>query len=433
MKKVLIVSPHFPPINAPDMQRVRLALPYLRAHGWEPTVLAVAPESVEGGVRDPLLLETYPTDIRVVRVRGISPRLTRWAGVGSLAWRCGGALRRAGDALLAGEKFDLVFFSTTQWGVLALAPRWRARFGVPYVLDYQDPWLNPYYAKSGARPPGGRLKFAVSQWSARRIEPAALRGAAGLIAVSQSYGEMLAESYPWFDAGRVELLPFGASARDFEVAASHRPANPLIDFDDGKFHLVYTGRCGPDMTFSLTVLFEAFKRYVASHPAEAAGTRFHFIGTDYAPPPMGRDWALPIARAHGVESHVHEHRHRVSYFDALCYLCRADALVGVGSNDPTYAASKIFPYILAARPILLIYNQRSLVLDFAARAKAGARFAFASGSDLMTLAEEVHRRWFVERECERYTGYDEAAFAPYTAEKLTERLAEVFDRAAGKT
>ena len=100
MKKILIVSPHFPPINAPDMQRVRLSLPFLRAQGWEPTVLAVTPESVEGGVRDPMLESTYPVDIRIVRVRGISPRLTRWAGIGSLWWRCGRAVARAGERLL---------------------------------------------------------------------------------------------------------------------------------------------------------------------------------------------------------------------------------------------------------------------------------------------------------------------------------------------
>jgi hypothetical protein len=429
MKKVLIVSPHFPPINAPDMQRVRLALPFLRAHGWEPTVLAVAPESVEGGVRDPLLEQTYPADVRVIRVKGIPPQLTRWAGVGSLTWRCGGALRRVGDALLAREKFDLVFFSTTQWGVLAFGPRWRARFGVPYVLDYQDPWLNPYYAKTGARPPGGRLKFAVSQWAARRVEPHALRDASGVIAVSSSYGDLLATSYPWFDPKRVELLPFGASAEDFKVAVHHRPARPLIDFDDGYLHFVYTGRCGPDMTLSLTILFDAFKRYAASHPTEAARVRFNFIGTDYSPPPLGRDWALPIARKEGVEAYVLEHRHRVPYFDALYYLGRAHALLAVGSNDPTYAASKIFPYILARRPMLLLYHEKSLVLEFAARARVGTRFAFSETSNIYRLAEEVHQRWFVSRESDHYDGFDETAFGPFTAEVLTARLAAVFDRA----
>ena len=113
-RKALIVSPHFPPINAPDMQRARLALPYLRANGWEPVVLAVAPDMIEGGVVEPILEATYPSDIRIVRVRGISPRATRWIGVGSLWLRCGSALRAAGESLLKAEKFDLVFFSTTQ-------------------------------------------------------------------------------------------------------------------------------------------------------------------------------------------------------------------------------------------------------------------------------------------------------------------------------
>ena len=108
MKKVLIVSPHFPPINAPDMQRVRLALPYLRVNGWEPTVLAVAPDCIEGGVRDPLLEQTYPADVQVIRVKGLSPRATRWAGFGNLWFRCGGELRRRRE-LLAAERFDLVF------------------------------------------------------------------------------------------------------------------------------------------------------------------------------------------------------------------------------------------------------------------------------------------------------------------------------------
>ena len=195
-RKVLIVSPHFPPINAPDMQRARLALPYLRSFGWEPVVLAVAPEMVEGGVREPLLEQTYPADIRVERVRGIPPQATRWAGVGSLWLRCGRALRAAGERLLRQERFDLVFFSTTQFDAFSLGPRWKARFGVPYVLDYQDPWINDYYRLTKTIPPGGPLKFGFSQWRARRLEPKALRQAGGVVAVSDSYGPALARNHP---------------------------------------------------------------------------------------------------------------------------------------------------------------------------------------------------------------------------------------------
>lgn len=432
MKKLLIVSPHFPPINAPDMQRVRLALPFLRQHGWEPTVLAVAPEMIEGGVCDPLLEATYPAEVRVIRVRGISQRLTRPLGFGGLWWRCGGALRRAGEQLLATERFDLVFFSTTQFDAFKLGPRWRRRFGVPYVLDYQDPWINDYYRDTKTRPPGGHLKFALTQWMARRAEPRVLREAAAIIAVSDSYGPQLARHHPWFDARRVQLLPFGASAADFAAVATYRPARPLVDFDDGCFHHVYTGRCGPDMSFALAVLFRAFKLLRDTHPELAAKIRFHFIGTDYAPPPLGREWVMPIAHTEGVAENVREHCYRVPYFDALYYLRRADALVAVGSNDPSYSASKIFAYILARRPLLLIFHENSPVLAFARQAAVGLRFQFVGSDDVGPLAAEVHRRWFVEGGRNTFVPFNEAAFAPFTAAVLTGKLAAIFDEATAQ-
>ena len=233
VKKILIVSPHFPPVNAPDMQRVRLALPHLRGLGWEPTVLAVDPSSVEGAVIDPLLERTYPSDIRVIRVKGLPARFTRWAGIGSLWWRCGRALRRAGDALLAEESFDLVFFSTTQFDVFTLGPRWKRRFGVPYVLDYQDPWVNDYYRDTHTRPPGGALKFWFSQFTARRREPAVLRDSFGIVSVSRAYGPDLKRRNPWFRADTVQTIPFGSTPGDLELARRHPPLNPLIPFGDG--------------------------------------------------------------------------------------------------------------------------------------------------------------------------------------------------------
>ncbi|MEL6163125.1 MAG: hypothetical protein AAFR37_04960 [Cyanobacteria bacterium J06628_3] len=63
-RRVLIISPHFPPINAPDHQRVRMSLPYFKEFGWEAHVIAVQPDCVEG-VRDTLLTKTVPDYIPV--------------------------------------------------------------------------------------------------------------------------------------------------------------------------------------------------------------------------------------------------------------------------------------------------------------------------------------------------------------------------------
>lgn len=431
MKKVLIVSPHFPPINAPDMQRVRLALPHLRAQGWEPTVLAVAPESIEGGVREPLLERTYPADVRIVRVAGISPQRTRWLGVGNLWWRCGRALTQAGDRLLAQETFDLVFISTTQFDAFTLGPRWRERFGVPFVVDYQDPWLNDYYERTGTTPPGGRLRYALSQRRAKRAEPPVLRAAAGVIAVSDAYPAMLARHHRWFDPARVVVLPFGAAEADLAAARDHRPAEPLVDFEDGNVHHVYAGRCGPDMAEALRILFRGFRTFRESGAARAARMRFHFIGTGYAPPPLGEDTVLPVARAEGVADVVHEHRYRVPYFDALSYLQRAQALVAVGSDDASYSASKLFPYLLARRPLALVFHAASPVLRMVEDLGGGLAFPFPGerGAD---VAAQLAQRWFSDEGYRRVVSLNETAFARYAAASLTAQLAAVFDRAAAK-
>jgi hypothetical protein len=411
------------------MQRTRLALPYLRANGWEPVVLAVGPDKVEGGVVEPLLEDTYPADIRIIRVKGIPPGGTRWMGIGSLWLRCGLALRNAGEKLLNAEKFDLVFFSTTQFDAFTLGPIWKSRFGVPYILDYQDPWINDYYTRTRTRPPGGWLKFGYSQWCARRREPDVLRNASGVITVSAAYGSNLAKTYPWFEATNATVLTFGAAKEDLVTARKHRPAEPIVTFGDGFFHHVYTGRCGPDMSISLTILFRAFKVFLAARPEEAGRIRFHFIGTDYAPRPLGREWVMPVARAESVEAFVSEHCYRVPYFDALYYLINADALIGVGSNDPTYSASKIYPYILAKRPMLLIFNYFSPILAIAGKVKCGLRFAFEDSTDFDGLAQEVADEWFIKGRMREFNEPDLEAFRPYTAEGMTRRLAGCFSDA----
>lgn len=429
MRRVLIVSPHFPPVNAPDMQRVRLALPHLRSLGWDPVVLAVEPASVEGGVREPILEETYPADIRVVRVTGLSPRFTRPFGFGSLWWRCGRALRKAGDALLAVEKFDLVFISTTQFSAFRLGPRWLKRFGVPYILDYQDPWTNDYYRDTATRPPGGAVKFWLSQFEARRHEPTVLRSAGGIIAVSAAYGGALQRRYPWFDPGSIRTLPFGSSVTDLEIAQNHRPASSLIPFGDGHIHHVYTGRCGPDMTTALTALFRAFKQFLASHPLEAARHRFHFIGTDYAPPPLGRFWAIPIAEQEGVRPYVNEHCYRVPYFDALYYLTQADALIIVGSNDPTYSASKTFPYLLAGRPLIVISHENGQIAALLNDILLPTFFPFAIQPDIDAIATAIHSTWFSNDGFRRLPPNSATIMKRHNAVRMTTSLVEVFDAA----
>lgn len=429
--RVLIVSPHFPPVNAPDHQRVRMSLPYLGEFGWEAHVLAVDPRYVEG-FRDPALLQTVPDDVPVTRVPAIPAGLTRRVGLGSLGIRSLGPLTLAGDRLLRTRRFDLVYFSTTIFPAMGLGPVWKRRWNVPYVLDMQDPWVSDYYARSGVRPPGGRFKYAFAQWLARRGEPRAMRGAARVISVSPDYPTALRKRYPELPDDRFVVLPFGASERDAELVRKQGIRHSVFDPGDGLLHWTYLGRGGADMALALGGLFSALRRLREGDP-RVDRVRLHFVGTSYARGGHGRPTVAPLAEELGVGDLVVEQTDRIPYLEGLALLRTSDAVLLIGSDDPAYSASKVYPCVLAGRPLLAVLHAGGLAGEVVRACNAGAVAEFESGRPAEELAARVEPE--LRRLLDLPAGYapptDREAFAPYTAREMTRKQCEVFDHAAG--
>ena len=358
MKRLLVISPHWPPINAPDHQRVRMSLPYYREHGWEPVVLAVHPDDV-AGTREPELEQTYPKDVRIVRCRALSLRWTRWFGLGNLGLRAWWSLLRTGSRLLKTEAFDLVLFSNTQFITFTLGLIWRRRFGVSYVIDLQDPWRTDSYERPNAPPPPGGRKYLVARCLAFLFEGRTYRRAAGFISVSERYFSTLARRYPWFHSKPQATIRFGISDADFDYIRRHPPAGARLVRQPGKTHLLYTGVAGPIMPHALNILFEGFTRYRQAHPERAARFQFHFVGTSYVAPGQGTPSILPVAERFALNSCVEEIPHRIGHLESLALLLQADALILPGSSDSAYSPSKLYPYYLSGKPILGIVFEHS--------------------------------------------------------------------------
>lgn len=434
MKRVLIVSPHFPPINAPDMQRVRMSLPYYRAAGWEPVVLAVSPDRVEGVV-EAELLATVPAEVRVIRCSAMAVRWTRRIGLGSLALRSLRALDRAGSKLLTQEAYDLVFFSNTQFMTFTLGPRWQRRFGVPYVIDIQDPWRTDYYERKGSRKPPGGWKYQFARLQARLFEGPTYRGAAGLMSVSGHYLDDVRQRYPAF-ASPTTVIPFGASRADLDAARSG-PASPHAFLRrPGELHVVYTGASGPVTPHALTVLFDGLREHRKNAPDRAARLRLHFFGTSYVAPGQGNESVVPLARACGVADLVDEVPHRLGHLESIRLQSEADVLLLPGSSDLAYSPSKIYPYFLSGKPILgLVFRDSVLerVLDELNCAhlvrfrehepKADAHAGIARFFD---LALEGFRSGALPARHEKF--FNEC----YLAESLTARQCALFEQAVSR-
>lgn len=429
MRRVLIVSPSFPPTNAADMHRVRQSLPYLEENGWEATVLAVDPDFCDQP-RDERLLETIPRTVRVERVRAVSSRVTRRLGFGSLAIRAYPFLWRAGTRLLSSSRFDLVFFSTTMFATIGLGPGWKRRFGVPFVIDLQDPWWSDYHSGPDAPPPpGGRLKYGISQRIAAFQERHAMRSVSQVISVSPGYPELLLDRYAWMRREQFAVLPFGADAVDFRVVERANVTQEVFDPRDGNRHWVYVGRAGDDMALALGGFFQALARARSEHPDRFRNLSLHFVGTSYAHDHRAIPTVMPLAERHGLGELVREHPRRIPYFAGLRCLLDAEALIVPGSDDPGYTASKIYPYILAARPLLAIFHERSSVVDVLRATRGGEIVEFGSASTVEDVANRISDVWF--RAAPKLPGTDWTAFEAYSAREMTRRQCEVFDRALG--
>jgi len=77
IKKIIIISPHFPPSNLTAVHRARFFAQHLPSFGWEPTIVTVHEDYYEEAL-DNNLAKLVPNWLRVEKVKGIKvtkPRL----------------------------------------------------------------------------------------------------------------------------------------------------------------------------------------------------------------------------------------------------------------------------------------------------------------------------------------------------------------------
>lgn len=358
-----MVSPHFPPDTSAGAHRVRLLAPYLQACGWEPTVVTLDPSAYEGRL-DPDLARLVPDTLRVVRASAWPARLTRPLGVGDLGLRALTGLRTTCSRLLADEEFDALFITVYPTYPALLGPRLKARFGVGFVLDYQDPWVGSWGLDVGGGPNGAPdVKSRLTRAVASRLEPHVVRHADGITAVSARTYEDVLERVPDARPRACAAIPLGFDAADVEAIRRHPRPNPWFDPSDGLCHVCYVGTVLPKGQPILRQVLGALRTLRSMAPRTYERLRLHFLGTSNQRDAASPLRVEPVAREMGVADAVHEAAPRLDYLDALNVQLNASALLLMGSTEPHYTPSKVFPALLSGRPILAVYHQASSVVD----------------------------------------------------------------------
>lgn len=432
VKKVLIIGPDFPPSSLPPALRIRFFANHLTEFGWRPLVLATDPKYYESTV-DPENECLLDGSVEVVRTAALKAKWTRRIGLGDLGLRSLWHHWRAARRICRREAVDLIFIPVPPYFSMVLGRLLHGRFAIPYVVDYIDPWVIDDYWRlpRRLRPP----KWALAYIASRLLEPYALRKVSRIVGVSEGTCSSVARLYPWLNSDLSAEIPYGGEPADFDYLRRHPRRNPLFDKKDGFFHLSYTGAFIPGMHATARAIFRAVRDGLESSPSLYSRLRIHFLGTNYSADDAGEATlnALRLSQEEGVGELVTETPRRAPYLDALQLLLDSDGLLAVGSDAPHYTASKLFPYLLAGKPILAVFHEASSVVSILRRTQGGAVVAYGNSAP---PERRVHQ---IRRELERMLQGELPApklsrddFAPYTARAMTGRLARVFDEAVGE-
>ncbi len=207
MTRVLVVSYHFPPAAGVASARVGKLVKYLARLGWEPRVVAGShgPEELRDDDLAADVAGIERVDVRPVR------RTPRIQGADWAFAALAPARRLAASA-------DVAFLSGGPFMPFLLGPA----LGIPFVLDFRDPWsYEPRFGRFDRR-----VRRRAGLALERRAEAAAVRRAGAVVTVAPQLSADYARLYPRSQS-RIRTLRHGYDPEDFADRAS-APATPPV-------------------------------------------------------------------------------------------------------------------------------------------------------------------------------------------------------------
>ena len=413
MKRILIISSHYPPSNLTATHRVRMFAKHLAVFGWNPIVLTVDEQFYEEKP-DFDLNELIPQNQRVERVGAF--KLTKPRVIGDVGLRAFFQLKKKAYDILSNEKIDFVYIFIPSFYLSLLGPILLKRFGVKYGIDYIDPWVHFF--------PGSEKKLSRHWWStilSKILEPIAVRNVSLITGVSEQYYKPIFERNPSLYGKVVSAaIPYGWDKDDFRVDRAINKEELIFRKND-KLKLIYPGAFLPQSKRFL----ENFFNVIASNRDLFKEVEFYFIGTGKT---VNSKISSPIkehAEQYGIYGEVvFEYPHRLTYLNTLDSISKASGIFILGSTEVHYTPSKLFNAFITRRPIFAILHEQS----------SGKKIIESSGWGIVTpyndqlttkqLEENIlddFRHWLSINKNNQWN-YDDKVANEYAIHQITSKL-----------
>jgi len=417
MKKILIISPHYPPSNLAAVHRSRLFAYHLPSFGWEPIILTVHHEFYEETL-DWKLAKLLPESQRIENVRAFpitKPRL-----IGDIGLRAFFQLRKKALNLIEDENIDFVYIPIPSFYVSLLGPFLHRKTGVKYGIDYIDPWVHVF--------PGSEKIFSRHWFStklAKLLEPKAVKDASLITGVAEGYYKGVLERNPHLHRTCIfGAMPYGGESTDHELI-SKLSLSPYLFKKNKKIQLVYAGAMLPKAYNPLEQIFKSIAQEISAFE----NVEFHFIGTGSNPKDDSSYTVQPIAIKYGLWNKiVFEYPRRIPYLDVLVHLESSDGVFILGSTEPHYSPSKVYQAVLSQKPIFAVLHKKSTAVKVINESSAGMVLSFNGENDVTQISKDFP---IMMKSFKSYIQqYDPASvnrsvFETYSAKSVTKKLVDL--------
>ncbi|MBU4461387.1 MAG: glycosyltransferase [Verrucomicrobia bacterium] len=414
MKRVLVITYYWPPVVGAGVQRVAEFCRHLPEFGYAPVALAPAAATEPADAPCPVVRvgnRFDPASWLARKPSTAAPSVTGDARSGLLemirlnlfipdsriGWRAP-AVRRASE-LVAAERPDLIFTSAPPYTVHLVGADLKRRFGIPWVADFRDPWLECHAYNRVWRSP---LALAIN----RRMELDVLTTADRVTCAIESQQALFAAK-TGFGRDRIVTIHNGY---DGAAWSGEERLAPNARFVLAHYGTVYTD--GLEWA-----VLEAIARWVRSDPARGADFTLRMVGT--IPTPV-RERLRALLPAENLEISdpvpAAEVRRMLGTQQALLLL------VNGGDLHRYSHPSKVFDYMVSGNPILAAGRRDHEVMDIVARHAADRSSVAERPDEVETALSALYAVWRAGRMPDRSRLCPE-----FDRRTLTRQLAGVFD------
>ena len=424
MKKVLIITYHFPPRPTVGSLRPLGLAKYMPEFGWEAIILTArlpgrpAPgfwvietpySDALGFLRRFLGLDSEQNVMaqiaqlkKKLRIRSeksvVDFLLARWgemtaypdAQKGWKAFAIG-----AGNNFLQKESVDAMISTSSPVTSHIIARELSYGHGIPWVADFRDLWTQNHYY------PYSPLRKVIE----KRLERSTLHQADALVTVSEPASCKLGTLH--------QGKPIYTIGNGFDTEEINSPEVDLTD----KFTITYTGNLYPGRQ-TAEPLFVALGDLIAKGIMEAHNVEVRFYGAEVG-------WIDKQAESYGLGDIVKQFG-IVPRETALQRQRESQLLLLIKWNDSRERGAysvKIFEYLSAKRPILAVGGYPDVVDELLVETNTGT--SGASPEDIKMILMEIYREYKATGRV-KYRG-EEGKIIRYSHRQMAHKFAEVLD------